>query len=150
MKKLNLVLFSITVLLLISLKPALAQSPQLTVDGKSNNGVQLQELKINVAIYGNLSRTTWQMTFYNTTGRILEGTLTFPLKDGVNVSRYALDINGKMREAVPVDRGKGTAVFESVERRRVDPGLLEKLAGNSFRTRIYPINPHNTRTVIIG
>lgn len=150
MKKLNLLLLSIIALLLINLKLAFAQSPQLTVDGKSNNGVQLQELKINVAIYGNISRTTWQMTFYNTTGRILEGTLTFPLKDGLNVSRYALDINGKMREAVPVDRGKGTAVFESVERRRVDPGLLEKLAGNSFRTRIYPINPHNTRTVIIG
>ena len=127
-----------------------AQAPQLTVDGKANNGVQLQQLKIDVAVYGNISRTTWQMTFYNSTSRILEGTLLFPLKDGVSVSRYALDINGKIREAVPVDRGKGTVVFESVERRRIDPGLLEKVEGNAFRTRIYPINPHNTRTVIIG
>ncbi len=129
---------------------AFAQSPQLTVDGKSNNGVKLQQLKIDVAVYGNISRTTWQMTFYNYTSRVIEGNLTFPLKDGVSVSRYALDINGKMREAVPVDRGKGTAVFESVERRRVDPGLLEKVEGNTFRTRIYPINPHGTRTVIIA
>jgi TonB-dependent SusC/RagA subfamily outer membrane receptor len=129
---------------------AYAQSPELTVDGKSNNGVKLQQLKIDVAVYGNISRTTWQMTFYNTTTRVIEGNLTFPLKDGVSVSRYALDINGKMREAVPVDRGKGAAVFESVERRRVDPGLLEKVDGNIFRTRIYPINPHSTRTVIIG
>ncbi len=127
-----------------------AQSPQLTVDGKTNSGVKLQQLKIDVAIYGNVSRTTWQMTFYNTTSRILEGNLVFPLKDGINVSRYALDINGKMREAVPVDRGKGAVVFESIERRRVDPGLLEKVEGNTFRTRIYPINPHSTRTVIIG
>jgi hypothetical protein len=90
------------------------------------------------------------MTFYNSTSQVLEGTLTFPLKDGVNVSRYALDINGKMREAVPVDRGKGTVVFESIERRRVDPGLLEKVAGNTFRTRIYPLNPNSARTIIIG
>ncbi len=143
-------LFLLSVTLLLLLQMAWAQSPQLTVDGKSNNGVQLQQLKIDVAIYGNISRNTWQMTFYNSTSRILEGTLTFPLKDGVNVSRYAIDINGKMREAVPVDRGKGTITFESVERRRIDPGLLEKIAGNSFRTRIYPINPHSTRTVIIG
>lgn len=135
---------------LIMMHGAYAQAPQLTVDGKSNNGVQLQALKIEVAIYGNISRTTWQMTFYNTSNRILEGTLNFPLKDGINVSRYALDINGKLREAVPVDRGKGAVVFESIERRRVDPGLLEKVAGNSFRTRIYPINPHSTRTVLIG
>jgi len=136
--------------MLIQLSGAFAQSPQLTVDGKTNNGVKLQALKIDVAVYGNISRTTWQMTFYNTTNRILEGTLEFPLKDGVSVSRYALDINGHMREAVPVDRGKGTATFEAVERRRVDPGLLEKVEGNTFRTRIYPINPHSTRTVIIG
>ncbi|RWY46258.1 VIT domain-containing protein [Mucilaginibacter gilvus] len=136
--------------LLLFIQTATAQSPQLTVDGKSNNGVTLQNLKIDVAIYGNISRTTWQMTFHNSTNRILEGTLLFPLKDGVSVSRYALDINGKMREAVPVDRGKGTVVFESIERRRVDPGLLEKVAGNTFRTRIYPINPNSTRTVIIG
>lgn len=127
-----------------------AQSPQLTVDGKTNNGVTLKELKIEVAVYGNISRTTWQMVFYNTTQRVLEGTLMFPLKDGVSVSRYALDINGHMREAVPVDRGKGTVVFEAVERRRIDPGLLEKVEGNTFRTRIYPINPHNTRTVILA
>ncbi len=127
-----------------------AQNVQLTVDGKTNNGVKLQELKIDVAVYGNISRTTWQMVFYNTTQRVLEGTLLFPLKDGVSVSRYALDINGHMREAVPVDRGKGTVVFEAVERRRIDPGLLEKVEGNTFRTRIYPINPHSTRTVIIA
>jgi len=148
MKKLSLL--SVLIPLVLNMPVARAQAPQLTVDGKSNNGVQLQQLKINIAIYGNISRTTWQMTFYNSTSRILEGTLTFPLKDGVNASRYALDINGRMREAVPVDRGKGAVVFESIERRRIDPGLLEKVAGNSFRTRIYPINPHSTRTVIIG
>ena len=150
MKRLNSFLLSVTVLLILQISIACGQTPQLAVDGKSNNGVKLQQLKIDVAIYGNISRTTWQMTFYNSTSRILEGTLMFPLKDGVSVSRYALDINGKMREAVPVDRGKGTVVFESVERRRIDPGLLEKVEGNTFRTRIYPINPHSTRTVIIG
>jgi TonB-dependent SusC/RagA subfamily outer membrane receptor len=150
MKRLiSLSLFAMIAAVLLA-QPAKAQSPQLTVDGKSNNGVKLQQLKIDVAIYGNVSRTTWQMTFVNTTPRILEGTLTFPLKDGVSVSRYALDINGKMREAVPVDRGKGTVTFEAIERRRVDPGLLEKVEGNAFRTRIYPINPNSTRTVIIG
>jgi TonB-dependent SusC/RagA subfamily outer membrane receptor len=129
---------------------AKAQMPQLTVDGKTNNGVQLQALKIEVTVCGTVARTTWQMTFKNTTSRILEGTLNFPLKDGLSVSRYALDINGKMREAVPVDRGKGTEVFEAIERRRVDPGLLEKVDGNTFRTRIYPINAYSSRTVLIG
>lgn len=150
MKKIISFPLLVIVLLVLHMTTVCAQSPQLTVDGKSNNGVKLQQLKVDVAIYGNISRTTWQMTFFNSTSRILEGTLIFPLKDGVSVSRYALDINGKMREAVPVDRGKGTVTFEAIERRRVDPGLLEKVEGNTFRTRIYPINPNSTRTVIIG
>jgi tetratricopeptide (TPR) repeat protein len=129
---------------------AYSQAPQLTVNGQPNSGVKLQTLKIDVTVYGNISRTAWQMTFYNSTNRILEGTLLFPLKNGVNVSRYALDINGKMREGVPVDRGKAAVVFESIERRGVDPGLLEKAEGNTFRTRIYPLSPHSSRTVIIG
>ncbi|MFC0515308.1 VIT domain-containing protein [Mucilaginibacter angelicae] len=150
MKKIIFFPLLVIILLVLHITTAHAQSLQLTVDGKSNNGVKLQQLKVDVAIYGNISRTTWQMTFFNSTSRILEGTLIFPLKDGVSVSRYALDINGKMREAVPVDRGKGTVTFEAIERRRVDPGLLEKVEGNAFRTRIYPINPNSTRTVIIG
>ena len=140
----------VAIIIAASMLTSKAQSPQLTIDGKTNNGVQLQALKIEVKVCGTVARTTWQMTFKNTTSRILEGTLNFPLKDGLSVSRYALDINGKMREAVPVDRGKGTEVFETIERRRIDPGLLEKVDGNTFRTRIYPINANSTRTVIIG
>jgi len=142
--------FSVTAIILLFTVAVKAQMPQLTIDGKTNNGVQLQALKIEIKVCGTVARTTWQMTFKNTTSTILEGTLNFPLKDGLSVSRYALDINGKMRDAVPIDRAKGTEVFEAIERRRVDPGLLEKVDGNTFRTRIYPINPNNTRTVIIG
>ncbi|WP_342644407.1 VIT domain-containing protein [Mucilaginibacter sp. CSA2-8R] len=142
----------ITLLLLFAAlgNRAHSQAPQLTVNGQPNSGVKLQALKIDVTVYGNISRTAWQMTFYNSTNRVLEGTLLFPLKNGVSVSRYALDINGHMREGVPVDRGKAAIVFESIERRGVDPGLLEKAEGNAFRTRIYPLNPHSSRTVIIG
>ncbi len=128
----------------------IAQMPELTINGKTNEGVYLQALKIDVTVCGSIATTSWQMTFKNTTNRILEGNLNFPLKEGLSVSKYALDINGKMREAVPVDRAKGTATFEAIERRRVDPGLLEKLDGNVFRTRIYPIPANGSRTVIIG
>src|ERR1700753_2828673 len=118
MKRLNQLTLVTLAFFLLHISIIHAQAPELTVDGKSNNGVTLQKLSIDVTIYGNISRTTWQMTFCNNTTRISEGTLVFPLKDGVNISRYALDMNGSMREAVLVDRGKATAVFEAVERRR--------------------------------
>jgi Ca-activated chloride channel family protein len=124
-----------------------AQMPTLQSEGSN---VYLQKLDVEVSINGMVATTVWTMTFANPTKRILEGELNFPLPQGVSVSRYALDINGRLREAVPVEKAKATEVFENTERRRVDPGLLEKVAGNTFRTRIYPINAGGTRIVRIG
>ena len=130
--------------------PALAQMPSIKINGESAEAVYLQKLDVDVKITGAVATTTWTMTFKNNSGRLLEGELRFPLPQGTSVSHYALDINGKMRDAVPVEKEKATLVFENTERRRIDPGLLEKVDGNTFRTRIYPINPNGTRTVRIG
>jgi len=138
--------FILSVLTLV----ASAQMPSLKTDGMESGDVYLQKLDVEVSINGPIATTVWTMTFKNTTKRILEGELNFPLPEGVSVSRYALDINGKMREAVPVEKEKATQVFENTERRRIDPGLLEKVDGNTFRTRIYPIGASGVRTVRIG
>lgn len=127
-----------------------AQSPQLNVKGKDSLLVRLSQLKVNVKVVGNIAYTTTEMHFFNGTNRQMEAELMFPLPEGVSVSRYAIDINNKMREAVPVNKNKGKQVFEAIEHRRVDPGLLEKVEGNNFRTRIYPLMPGKERIVIIG
>src|SRR6187399_1609962 len=138
---------AIGLLLLMVCQTLRAQTPTIKVDGKESNLVFLQQLDVKVRIYGTVAATTWTMTFKNNTNRILEGELNFPLAEGITVDRYALDINGRLREAVPVEKEKATQVFESIVRRRVDPGLLERVQGNGFRTRVYPIPANGTRTV---
>jgi Vault protein inter-alpha-trypsin domain len=128
----------------------LAQSPQLTIKNDDLQDVRMSQLLVNLKIIGKIAYTTTEMHFFNKGSRQMEGELLFPLPDGVSVSRYAIDINGKMREAVPVNKNKGKQVFEAIEHRRVDPGLLEKVDGNNFKTRIYPIMPNAERIVIIG
>ncbi len=129
---------------------AQAQSPKLNLKGLDSLQVKMSQLLINVKIIGNIAITTTEMHFFNKSNRQMEAELLFPLPEGISVSRYAIDINGKMRDAVPVDKNKGKQVFEAVEHRRVDPGLLEKVEGNNFKTRIYPIMPNGERIVIIG
>ncbi|KIO76784.1 hypothetical protein TH53_13230 [Pedobacter lusitanus] len=132
----------------------IAQTPQIKVLNTTvpaeQKAVSLKSLHTEVQVYGNIATTVMTMSFVNTSSRILEGELTFPMPDGVSISGYALDINGKMRDAVPVEKARATEVFESIEHRRVDPGLLEKVEGNNFRTRIYPFPAHGTRTVKIS
>ncbi|WP_281231727.1 VIT domain-containing protein [Flavobacterium gelatinilyticum] len=127
-----------------------AQSPELTVKGDDAEKVRMSQLKVSVKIVGNIAYTTAEMHFFNSGNRQMEAELIFPLPENVSVSRYAIDINGKMREAVPVNKNKGKQVFEAIEHRRVDPGLLEKVDGNNFKTRIYPLMPNGERIVVIG
>jgi hypothetical protein len=54
-----------------------------------------------------------------------------------------------MREAVPVDKVKGRRTFEAIERRKVDPALLEVTQGNNFKLRVYPLNPGGERRVSV-
>ncbi|MDR1830720.1 MAG: hypothetical protein LBQ76_08130, partial [Candidatus Fibromonas sp.] len=89
-----------------------AQLPTLKIGGKEDADVYLQSLDVQVEVTGNIASTRYTLVFKNKTDRILEGELTFPLPDGRSATHYALDINGKMREAVPVEKAKGTQVFE--------------------------------------
>ena len=127
-----------------------AKLPALKIGGKDDADVYLQSLDIQVEVTGNIASTRYTMVFKNRTNRVLEGELTFPLPDERSVTYYALDINGRMRDAVPVEKAKATQVFEEIEQRQVDPGLLERVEGNNFRTRIYPIPAEGTRTISIG
>ena len=111
--------------------------------------IVLQKLAVDVEILPVLAQTQLTMTFYNPNHRPLEGELVVPLAEGQKITAMALDINGEMRAAVPVPKAKGQQVFEAVERRQVDPALLEQISGNQFRLRVYPIPAQGTRTVSI-
>ena len=125
--------------------------PKMSIVRESNvTPIVLQDMHIDIYVVGQTAVTTMEMVFYNPNGRVMEGEFEFPLADGQQVSRFALDIDGRMREGVVVDKARGREAFESVVRRNVDPGLLEKTEGNNFKARIYPMPAIGTRRVLIA
>lgn len=126
-----------------------AQLPQLTSSDKKSP-VEIKKLDADILVLGNRVNVTYTLTLYNPSDKVLEATFLLPLPDGAQVTRYALDIQGKLREAVPVEKQKATQVFESIEKRRVDPGLLEKTEANVFRTRVYPVPSKGQRQILIS
>ena len=140
--------------LLASVGGAMAQKtvlPEVKVRGQYNaNPMQLQELSMDILVMGQTAVTTMEMTFYNPNDRVMEGEFEFPLSNGQEVSRFALDINGKLREGVVVDKALGRQAFEDIARRNVDPGLLEKTEGNNFRARVYPMPAQGVRRILIA
>ena len=140
--------------LLFSIGSATAQKiilPQVKVSQEDNaKPMQLQDLSVDILVVGQTAVTTMEMTFYNPNSRVMEGEFEFPLSDGQQVSRFALDIDGKLREGVVVDKALGRKAFEDIVRRGVDPGLLEKTEGNNFRARVYPMPRRGTRRILIA
>ncbi|MDR1622568.1 MAG: DUF2135 domain-containing protein [Synergistaceae bacterium] len=134
--------------------PASSRVPQVRLEVRgAEKPVELRELHIQSDVMGHLAQTTVEMTFYNPNGRVLEGELQFPLLDGQTITGFALEMRddgtkeGEMREAVPVEKAKGRQAFEEVIRQNIDPALLEVTEGNNFKTRVYPLNPGQTRRV---
>ncbi|MBD7955160.1 DUF2135 domain-containing protein [Stenotrophomonas sp. Sa5BUN4] len=128
--------------------PLAVTAPLLQVKG-AEMPVQLQRAMLDGTVAAGLAEIRIELEFHNPNGRMLEGQLEFPLADGQQVAGFALDIDGVLRDAVPVPKAQGRQVFEAIERRRVDPGLLEQTAGNQFRLRIYPIPAHGSRRVAV-
>ncbi|MGV0832244.1 VIT domain-containing protein [Empedobacter brevis] len=116
-------------------------------DRPDEKSVHLQSMDVQVEIFGNLAKTTTTLVFANSSSRNLEGNLVFPLPENTTVSGYAIDMNGKLRDAVAVTKARAVEVFESIQKQNVDPGIIEKVEGNNFRTRISPIPGRGTRTI---
>ncbi|GGC67801.1 VIT domain-containing protein [Undibacterium terreum] len=140
--------------LMVAWKPASAlglppQQDKLITTINGEQPIVLQSMRVSADISGRLAQTTVEMVFFNPNSRPLEGTLQFPLQEGQQITGFSLDIEGALRPAVPVEKAKGRQVFEAIERRRVDPGLLENTQGNNFKLRIFPVPAKGTRSVQI-
>jgi tetratricopeptide (TPR) repeat protein len=151
MKRLILGLCRISILV-AAFSAAAAQPqfrPQIEFRTPVENPVALESVSVQADIRGSLAMTSVDMVFYNPNARILEGELQFPLLDGQRVVGLAMDLNGKLRESVPVDKARGQEVFEEVTRAQIDPALLQVTAGNNYRMRVYPIPARGHKRVVI-
>jgi Ca-activated chloride channel homolog len=123
--------------------------PQVRVSDSAARPIELRDLRINTQIIGTQVRTQIDFRLANPNDRVLEGELQFPLLDGQIVTGFALDINGQLRDAVPVPKERGQEIFEDIRRRRVDPALLEVTAGNQYKLRVYPVPARGERRVVL-
>lgn len=110
----------------------------------------LDDLAVDVQIYPDLVVTTLELSFVNPNDRVLEGRLVVPLPANARPSRFAMDVDGSLREGVVVTREKARIVFEEIVRKGIDPGLLEWVQGSAFRARVYPVPAKSSKRIVIA
>lgn len=88
------------------------------------------------------------MTFRNKNQKTIEGELMLPMPEGATLIGYAMEINGKLVDAVPVEKEKAKEVFEAEVRSGNKVSMVEKVAqSNCFKTRLYPLPYDTDKTV---
>ena len=131
-----------------SLRSVVLPPPSMKVECRADESpVSISRAEIKSRVMDFLAETEVTLVFHNPNTRVMEGELVYPLPAGAIVQGYALDINGRMVDGVPVPRQKARVAFEEEVRKQVDPGLVEWSGGNMFKTRVYPIPAGGTRTV---
>ena len=114
---------------------------------KTERAIELRSARIDGDVQAGIAQTRIELELYNPNRRVMEGELQFPLGDGQQIVGFALDIDGVLRDAVPVPKERGRQVFEAITRQGQDPGLVEQTAGNQFRLRVYPLPAGGSRRV---
>ena len=107
----------------------------------------IKSYSIEAHVKGAFARIKTEFEIINNNSRTFEGELEFPLPDGGVVCGYAIDIEGVMTEAAVVEKEKARIAFENEVKKGIDPGLVEQIRGNAYRTRIYPLPAHGSRRV---
>ncbi len=134
---------------LSALFAAHAQGPRMTVAGTPTI-LEIEEAQVDIRLAGGVARTEMELVFRNDTPKMVEGEFTLPLPEGATVSSYALEVNGALREAVAVERDRARTAYESIKRQMIDPGIVEREAGNVYRTRVFPVPAKGTKRLRIG
>lgn len=114
---------------------------------QNESQLRVGEYRIEARVSGLYAHVTTEWTIHNDNTRILEGELEFPLPDGGVVCGYAIDLDGVMTPASVVEKEKARIAFEAEVKLGVDPGIVEHVRGNAYRTRIYPILAKGSRRI---
>ena len=123
--------------------------PKLVIAAPGERPVALKSVAVRTEISGSLALTAVELTFHNPNQRHARRRAAVSAARRPDVVGMAMDVDGKLRDAVPVDKARGQMVFEDVTRARIDPALLSVTQGNNYKLRVYPILPERDKIVVL-
>lgn len=109
----------------------------------------LVALNVDGKAAGDLVETSVEHIFHNDGDARLEGSFRFPLPKGAILTGLAMEIDGKLMEGELVERDKARKVYEAIVDSMRDPALLEWEHGNTFKLRVFPIEPKSDKRVVL-
>jgi len=136
------------------LEPPMADSAgigTLEISGGTDLTAQLDlaSVHIDAHVSGHLVAYEVEHRFDNPTSEVLEGTFRFPLPDGAVVTGLAMEIDGTLMEGEVLEKERARKIYQDIVDSMQDPALLEWEQGNTFKLRVFPIEPESQKRVVL-
>jgi hypothetical protein len=112
--------------------------------------ITIKNMSVEVKAFTSHAVTNLSIELYNPNDQQMDGELLFTIHEGQVINGFTLDIEGKQRQGVIVEKSKGRMAYETVVNQRIDPGLVENIGGNNYRLRVYPVPAHGMRKVTLS
>jgi len=104
---------------------------------------------VRVRIDGRIARVEVEERFRNTGGRVAEGSYLYPMPGDAVFQNFSLwqgeqELKGEMMNAEEARR-----IYEAIVRQQRDPALLTLAGHGLVRAQVFPIQPGETRRVVL-
>ncbi|MES2304739.1 MAG: VIT domain-containing protein [Gemmatimonadota bacterium] len=141
-------------LLLAATPPALSAQGWIEIErpvGPTRNSPAITRVSSNVhvTVDGRVAKFEVEERFRNTGGGIAEGTYLYPLPGEAVFSDFSLFQGEKELKGEMMNAEQARTIYEGIVRRLKDPALLTLAGHGLIRAQVFPVQPGETRTVIL-
>ena len=124
--------------------------PPFALTASDGSGLRVTRVDARAVVQGPLAFTELHLYFHNPEDRTREGTFAITLPADAAVSRFAMEIDGRLQEAEVVEKAAARRIYDDFLHRKQDPALLERAAGNQFTAKVFPIPPKADKHLVVS
>ncbi len=105
--------------------------------------------EVRVTIDGRVARVEVEERFQNTGGGIAEGNYLYPLPGEAVFQNFSLWMGQQEMRGEMLTAEQARGIYEEIVRRQKDPALLTLAGHGLVRAQVFPIQPGETRKVVL-
>jgi Ca-activated chloride channel family protein len=139
--------------LVVSAQPLAAQGwieierPRVPVQGSPN--IVRVGSDVHTTIDGRVARVEVEERFQNVGGGLAEGSYLYPLPGEAVFQNFSLWMGEQELKGEMMNAEQAQGIYEEIVRRQKDPALLTLAGHGLVRARVFPIQPGETRKVVL-
>lgn len=112
-------------------------------------GVVKLRTHVGVRVVGRVAHVEVEEWFQNRGGGLGEGDYLYPLPGEAVFANFSLFQGDLELRGETMDAERARAIYEEIVRRKRDPALIELVGHGLIRSRVFPINPGETRKITL-